>query len=145
MPRLLVVHHTPSPALQEMFEAAVSGARTDQIEGIEVVIRPALTAGAADMLEADGYLLGTLAALNVSYLSARLRYPALELGLHGVVLGECDLAPYLPADRPGQRGRPRGFDAPGLRGYRDRRRILRLDQAATSAANRPQALPELVL
>jgi hypothetical protein len=25
MPRLLVVHHTPSPALQEMFEAAVSG------------------------------------------------------------------------------------------------------------------------
>ncbi len=65
MPRLLVVHHTPSPALQEMFEAAVSGARTDQIEGIEVVIRPALTAGAADMLEADGYLLGTLAALTL--------------------------------------------------------------------------------
>jgi hypothetical protein len=26
MPRLLVVHHTPSPALQAMFEAAVSGA-----------------------------------------------------------------------------------------------------------------------
>ena len=45
MPRLLIVHHTPSPALQEMFEAAVSGARTDEIEGVEVVIRPALTAG----------------------------------------------------------------------------------------------------
>ena len=37
MGRLLVVHHTPSPALQEMFEAALSGARTDEIEGIEVV------------------------------------------------------------------------------------------------------------
>ncbi|HJZ24635.1 MAG TPA: flavodoxin, partial [Streptosporangiaceae bacterium] len=54
MPRLLVVHHTPSPALQEMFEAAVSGARTDEIEGVEVVIRPALTAAAVDVLEADG-------------------------------------------------------------------------------------------
>jgi hypothetical protein len=59
MPRLLVVHHTPSPALQEMFEAAVSGARTDEIEGVEVVIRPALTAAAVDVLEADAYLLGT--------------------------------------------------------------------------------------
>jgi len=42
-----------------MFEAAVSGARTDKIENVEVVIRPALTAGAVDVLEADGYLLGT--------------------------------------------------------------------------------------
>ena len=63
MPRLLVVHHTPSPALQEMFEAAVSGARTDEIEDVEVVVRPALTAAAVDVLEADGYLLGTPAAL----------------------------------------------------------------------------------
>ena len=50
MPRLLVVHHTPSPALQEMFEAAVSGARTDEIDDVEVVIRPALTAAALDVL-----------------------------------------------------------------------------------------------
>jgi hypothetical protein len=59
MPRLLVMHHTPSPALQAMFEAAVSGSRTDEIEGVEVVVRPALTAAATDVLEADGYLLGT--------------------------------------------------------------------------------------
>ena len=59
MPVLLIVHHTPSPAMQEMFEAAVSGARTDEIEGVEVVIRPALAAAAADVLQADGYLLGT--------------------------------------------------------------------------------------
>ena len=42
-----------------MFEAAISGARTDEIEGVDVVIRPALTAAAIDVLEADGYLLGT--------------------------------------------------------------------------------------
>ena len=59
MPRLLVVHHAPSPALQEMFEVAVSGARTDEVEGVEVVIRPALTAVTADVLQADGFLLGT--------------------------------------------------------------------------------------
>jgi hypothetical protein len=62
MPRLLVVHHTPSPALHEMLEAAASGARTDEIEGVEVVIRPALTAAAVEVLEADGYLLGTPAS-----------------------------------------------------------------------------------
>jgi len=66
MPRPLVVHHTPSPALQAMFEAAVSGAWTDEIagngQGVEPVIRPALTAAAADVLLSGGYLLGTPAA-----------------------------------------------------------------------------------
>src|SRR6201993_1564435 len=83
MPRLLVVHHTPSPALQEMLEAAVSGARTDEIEGVEVVIRPALTAAAVDVLGADAYLLGTPA--NIGYMSGALKhffdgayYPCLE-------------------------------------------------------------------
>src|SRR3984885_12880459 len=83
MPRLLVVYHTPSPALQAMFEAAVSGARTDDIENVEVVIRPALTAGAADVLAADGYVLGTPA--NIGYMSGALKhffdtiyYPCLE-------------------------------------------------------------------
>jgi len=35
-----------------MFEAAVSGTRTDEIEGVEVVVRPALTA--VGVLAADG-------------------------------------------------------------------------------------------
>jgi NAD(P)H-dependent FMN reductase len=83
MPRLLVVHHTPSPALQEMFEAAVRGARTDEIDDVEVIIRPALTAAAVDVLEADGILLGTPA--NIGYMSGALKhffdgiyYPCLE-------------------------------------------------------------------
>ena len=59
MPVLLIVHHTPSPALQAMFEAALRGSRTDEIEGVDVVVRPALTAAAADVLTADGFLLGT--------------------------------------------------------------------------------------
>jgi multimeric flavodoxin WrbA len=83
MPRLLIVHHTPSPAMQAMFEAAVSGSRTDEVEGVEVVIRPALTAAAADVLAADACLLGTPA--NIGYMSGALKhffdgiyYPCLE-------------------------------------------------------------------
>src|SRR5262245_66405967 len=72
MSRLLIVHHTPSPSMQAMFEAAVSGAQTDEIEGVEVVIRPALTAGAVDVLQADGYLLGTPA--NIGYMSGALKH-----------------------------------------------------------------------
>ena len=70
--RLLIVHHTPSPHTQEMFEAVVSGATDPEIEGVEVVRRPALTVSAADMLEADGYLLGTPA--NLGYMSGAMKH-----------------------------------------------------------------------
>jgi multimeric flavodoxin WrbA len=83
MPTLLIIHHTPSPAMQAMFEAVASGARTDEIENVEVIVRPALTAGAADVLACDGYLLGTPA--NIGYMSGALKhffdtiyYPCLE-------------------------------------------------------------------
>jgi len=83
MGRLLIVHHTSSPALQAMFEAAAAGAGTDEVDGVEVVTRPALTAGAADVLGADAYLLGTPA--NIGYMSGALKhffdgiyYPCLE-------------------------------------------------------------------
>jgi multimeric flavodoxin WrbA len=83
MARLLVVHHTPSPAMQEMLEAALAGARDDAIEGVDVVVRPALSASVVDVLSADGYLLGTPA--NIGYISGALKhffdtiyYPCLE-------------------------------------------------------------------
>lgn len=83
MRRLLLVHHTPSPAMQAMFEAVLSGARADEIEDVEVQVEPALTAAAADVLGADGYLLGTPA--NIGYMSGALKhffdgvyYPCLE-------------------------------------------------------------------
>ena len=70
--RLLVVHHTPSPHTQEMFEAVVSGATDPDIEGVEVVRRPALSVSPVEMLEADGYLLGTPA--NLGYISGALKH-----------------------------------------------------------------------
>jgi multimeric flavodoxin WrbA len=69
---LLIVHHTPSPAVHAMFEAVVAGARDDSIEGVEVVTRPALGATAVDVLGADGYLLGTPA--NFGYMSGALKH-----------------------------------------------------------------------
>ncbi|MFC6885406.1 flavodoxin family protein [Actinomadura yumaensis] len=83
MKTLLIVHHTPSPSLRAMYEAVRAGAATDEIEGVEVVSRPALTASAPDVLEADGYLLGT--PVNLGYLSGALKhffdqiyYPSLD-------------------------------------------------------------------
>ncbi len=71
--KLLVVHHTPpSPHCQEMFEAVLSGATDPEIEGVEVVRRPALTVSPVDMLEADGYLLGS--PVNLGYLSGALKH-----------------------------------------------------------------------
>ncbi len=81
MPRLLVVHHTPSPSLQALLEAARSG--VGLVEGVELTVRPALSAGPADVLAADGVLLGTPA--NIGYMSGALKhffdtvyYPCLE-------------------------------------------------------------------
>jgi NAD(P)H-dependent FMN reductase len=87
MARLLVVHHTPSPAMQELLEAALAGARDPALaelgSSVEVATRPALTAGPVDALSADGYLLGTPA--NIGYISGALKhffdtiyYPSLE-------------------------------------------------------------------
>ncbi|SQD99320.1 MULTISPECIES: flavodoxin family protein [unclassified Parafrankia] len=72
MPMLLVVHHTPSPTMQAMLEAVLVGARDDAIEGVDVVVRPALAATAVDVLAADGYLLGTPA--NIGYMSGALKH-----------------------------------------------------------------------
>src|SRR5947199_6953878 len=72
MARLLVVHHTPSPATQELLEAALAGAGDEAIEGVEVVVRPALVASAVETMKADGYLLGTPA--NIGYISGALKH-----------------------------------------------------------------------
>ncbi len=72
MTRLLVVHHTSSPSLQSMLEAVLAGAGNDEIDGVEVLVRPALTASAVDVLSADGYLLGTPA--NIGYMSGALKH-----------------------------------------------------------------------
>jgi multimeric flavodoxin WrbA len=103
---LLIVHHTPSPNCQSMFEAVVSGATTPEIEDVRVVRRAALSATVSDVLAADGFLLGTPA--NLGYMSGALKhffdtvyYPCLEatVGLpYGVyVHGGDDTAGALAA------------------------------------------------
>lgn len=83
MARLVLFHHTPSPACHALLEAVRSGATDPQIQGVELVERPALTGTAVDALEADGYLLGTPA--NLGYISGALKhlfdtiyYPAMD-------------------------------------------------------------------
>jgi len=70
--RLLVVHHSPTATVRTLTDGVVAGANDDAIEGVEVVVRPALEANAGDVLSADGYLLGTTA--NFGYMSGALKH-----------------------------------------------------------------------
>ena len=88
---LLVVHHTPSPATRELLEAVLAGTRDPDIEGVDVVLRPALAAVIPDMLEADGYLFGTPA--NFGYMSGALKlffvqYPCTRWRLAGATTAD---------------------------------------------------------
>ena len=83
MPRLLVVHHTPSPALHSLLTAVLDGVADPALADVEVVTRPALVASAADVLEADGVVVG--GPVNLGYLAGALKhffdqiyYPCLE-------------------------------------------------------------------
>jgi NAD(P)H-dependent FMN reductase len=77
MSRLLIVHHSPTKALRSLTDAVVAGANDDAIEGVEVRVLDALAfargeAGHEDLLEADGYVLGTTA--NFGYMSGALKH-----------------------------------------------------------------------
>ena len=74
VPRLLVVHHTASPALRAMLEAVLAGARDPELaeSGISVEVAPALAANATDVLAADGFVLGT--PVNIGYMSGALKH-----------------------------------------------------------------------
>jgi len=72
MPRLLIVHHSPTDLVRSVTDRVVAGANDDAIEDVEVVVLRALDAKADDVLEADGYLLGTTA--NFGYMSGALKH-----------------------------------------------------------------------
>jgi len=72
VPRLLVVHHSPTPTVRTLTDAVLAGSHDDAIEGVEVIERTALEACADDVLAADGYLLGTTA--NFGYMSGALKH-----------------------------------------------------------------------
>jgi hypothetical protein len=78
--RVLVVHHTPSPALQTMLDSVVDGIGQ---AGVEAILRPALTCSPVDALEADGFVIG--GPVNLGMLAGAVKhffdqayYPCLE-------------------------------------------------------------------
>ena len=72
MARLLVVHHSPTRSMQALADAVLSGTADPEIDGVDVVVRPALEATADEVLGADGYLLLTPA--NFGYMSGALKH-----------------------------------------------------------------------
>ena len=66
------MHHTPSPACAELFDAVLRGASAPEIDGVDVVRRAALAATASDVLACDGVILGTPA--NIGYMSGALKH-----------------------------------------------------------------------
>jgi multimeric flavodoxin WrbA len=72
VPRLLITHHTPSPPTRALLEEVIAGTADPDLADVEVVLKPALVTTAVDILEADGYLLGTPA--NFGYMSGALKH-----------------------------------------------------------------------
>lgn len=69
---MLVIHHTPSPATHELLEAVRDGTGAEGLEDVDAVLRPALGVTVPDVLDADGYLLGTPA--NLGYMSGAMKH-----------------------------------------------------------------------
>jgi NAD(P)H-dependent FMN reductase len=72
MPKLLIVHHTPSPVMQQMLEKVITGAADPGLSELQIVTKAALSAGPVDVLAADGVVLGTPA--NIGYMSGALKH-----------------------------------------------------------------------
>lgn len=72
MPTLLVIQHTPSPAVQDMLEAVLRGTNHPEVSGVSVEVKAALSAGPADVLQADAVIFGTPA--NIGYMSGALKH-----------------------------------------------------------------------
>ncbi len=83
------MHHTPSPAVRELLEAILSGARLPELAQVHVVAEPALSATASDVLAADALVLLTPA--NIGYMSGALKH-----FLDGVYYPCLDAKPHLP-------------------------------------------------
>lgn len=58
--------------MHTLLESVLDGARTPELEDVEVVVRPALSCSAIEVLEADAYVVGTPA--NLGYMSGALKH-----------------------------------------------------------------------
>ena len=72
MHKLLIVYHSQSGSTDRMAEAVIRGARSDDVDGVDVRIRKALDADADDLLWCDAFILGT--PENFGYMSGAMKY-----------------------------------------------------------------------
>lgn len=70
--RLLVVYHSQSGTTLQMADAVIRGARSPDIDNVEVRTRTALEATAGDLLWCDAFILGT--PENFGYMSGAMKY-----------------------------------------------------------------------
>lgn len=88
--------------MRSLLDAVLAGTGDDAIEGVEVIVRPALEATADDVLSADGYLLGSTA--NFGYMSGALKHffdsTFLQVGGSLSSTGAADESSGLTSGRP---------------------------------------------
>lgn len=80
---LLIVAHAPSPNTQRLRDAVVEGARSEDVDGVDVVVLSPFDTEPEHVLAADAIILGTTE--NLGYMSGALKdffdrcyYPCLE-------------------------------------------------------------------
>ena len=70
--RLLIVYHSQSGSTTRMAEAVEAGARHEDVDSVDVRVRPALEATSDDLLWCDAFILGT--PENFGYMSGAMKY-----------------------------------------------------------------------
>ena len=71
MKTLLVVFHSRTGGAEAMADAVIGAARSDEIDGLDVVVRRAFDADVDDVVGADAIILGT--PENFGYMSGALK------------------------------------------------------------------------
>ncbi|MFC3228615.1 flavodoxin family protein [Marinibaculum pumilum] len=71
MKRLLIVAHAPSPNTQKLLDAVLAGARSPEIDGVEVTAMTPFEAGPEAVRAAGAVILGTTE--NLGYMSGALK------------------------------------------------------------------------